>query len=131
YMIYPLNKNNLDIKSKSGINLKDITLESVVNGEITSEDIKISEETLKLQASIAKDNGRNQLGENFLRASELVNIPDKELLNIYNMLRPNRSSEEELLLKAKEIRERYKAFNCSYLIEDAVKVYKKRGILKR
>ena len=90
----------------------------------------ISKETLKLQGKIARQEGRTQLGENFERASELVDIPDEELLIIYNMLRPNRSTREELLNKAREIREKYNAVACSNLIIDAVNVYSKRGILK-
>ncbi|MEG2290993.1 MAG: diol dehydratase small subunit [Clostridium sp.] len=130
-MNYPLSKSSLDIKSKSGKGLDDITIDEVIKGNITGEDIKISKETLKLQGDIAKSEGRKELGENFTRASELVDIPDEELLNIYNMLRPNRSSEEELLKKAEEIKVKYGAVNCSNLILDSVKVYKKRGILKK
>lgn len=130
-MIYPLSKSGLDIKSKSGKGLDDITIDEVIKGNITGEDIKISKETLKLQGDIAKSEGRIELGENFIRASELVDIPDEELLNIYNMLRPNRSSEEELLKKAEEIKVKYGALNCSNLILDSLKVYKKRGILRK
>lgn len=129
-MKYPLSKNNVNIKSKSGKSLKEITVEEVINGKITGEDIKISKETLKLQGEIAKSEGRVQLGENFERASELVDIPDEELLIIYNMLRPNRSTKEELLNKAEEIRAKYNAIACSNLIVDAVNVYTRRGILK-
>lgn len=129
-MKYPLSKSDINIKSRSGKSLSDITIDEVIKGRVTGEDIKISKETLKLQADIANSEGRTQLGENFNRASELVDIPDSELLIIYNMLRPNRSTEKELLLKAKEIREKYNAISCSDLIIDAVNVYKKRGILK-
>lgn len=130
-MSYPLSKSGLDIKGKSGKGLDDITIDEVINGNITGEDIKISKETLKLQGDIAKSEGRIELGENFTRASELVDIPDEELLNIYNMLRPHRSSEEELLKKAEEIKVKYGALNCSNLILDSLKVYKKRGILRK
>ena len=129
-MNYPLSENNYNIKSKSGKTLGDITVDEVINGNVTGEDIKISKEALHLQGQVAKENGRQQLGENLERASELVDIPDEEILNIYNMLRPNRSTEQQLLSKAKEIREKYGAVKCSYLIEDAVRVYKQRGILK-
>ena len=129
-MKYPLSKSNVDIRSKSGKSIDQITIDEVINGRVTGEDIKISKETLKLQGKIARQEGRTQLGENFERASELVDIPDEELLIIYNMLRPNRSTREELLNKAWEIREKYNAIACSNLIIDAVNVYSKRGILK-
>lgn len=129
-MNYPLSKSNINIRSRSGKSIKEITIDEVINGKVTGEDIKISKETLRLQGEFAKSEGRIQLGENFERASELVDIPDEELLIIYNMLRPNRSTEEELLLKAIEVKEKYNAISCSNLIIDAVNVYKKRGILK-
>lgn len=130
-MIYPLSQSDLEIKSKSGKNLEDITIDEVINGNVTGEDIKISKDTLLLQSKIAKDSGREQLGENLKRASELVDVPDEELLKIYNMLRPYRSTELELLNKVKELKEKYNAVKCSELIMDALEVYKKRGILKR
>ncbi|GAB6170168.1 hypothetical protein JCM1393_26280 [Clostridium carnis] len=129
-MKYPLSKENVEIKSKSGRRLDDITIDEVIKGNITGEDIKISKETLNIQGEIAKKEGRYQLGENLERASELVNIPDDELLIIYNMLRPYRSTEKELLEKAKELEVKYNAFKCSNLVLDAIKVYKKRGLLK-
>lgn len=129
-MKYPLSENDFNIKSKSGKYLKDISIDEVIKGNITGEDIKISKETLKIQGEIAKKEGRDQLGENFERASELVEIPDDELLIIYNMLRPYRSSEDELLQKAKEIKVKFGAIRCSELIMDALKTYKKRGILR-
>ena len=129
-MKYPLSTSDIDLKSKSGKSIDQITSYEVINGRVTGEDIKISKETLRLQGEIARQEGRTQLGENFERASELVDIPDEELLIIYNMLRPNRSTKEELLNKAKEIRDKYNAIACSNLIMDAVNVYSKRGILK-
>ncbi|MBX7408465.1 diol dehydratase small subunit [Clostridium chauvoei] len=127
---YPLSENDFNIKSKSGKYLKDISIDEVIKGNITGEDIKVSKETLKIQGEIAKKERRDQLGENFERASELVEIPDDELLIIYNMLRPYRSSENELLQKAKEIKVKFGAIRCSELIMDALKTYKKRGILR-
>ncbi|WP_311734726.1 diol dehydratase small subunit [Clostridium chauvoei] len=129
-MKYPLSENDFNIKSKSGKYLKDISIDEVIKGNITGEDIKVSKETLKIQGEIAKKERRDQLGENFERASELVEIPDDELLIIYNMLRPYRSSENELLQKAKEIKVKFGAIRCSELIMDALKTYKKRGILR-
>ncbi len=130
-MIYPLSQSDLEIKSKSGKRLEEITIDEVINGNVTGEDIKISKETLLLQGKIAEQSGREQLGENLKRASELVSIPDDELLKIYNMLRPYRSTELELLKKANELKEKYNAMKCSELIMDALKVYKRRGILKK
>ncbi len=38
---------------------------------------------------------------NFQRASELVNVPDDVILDMYNKLRPNRSTKKELILMAR------------------------------
>ncbi|MEE1113908.1 MAG: diol dehydratase small subunit, partial [Eubacterium sp.] len=48
---------------------------------------------------------------------------------MYNKLRPNRSTKEELLAMAKELLETYKAPNCAKLVLEAAEIYEKRGIL--
>ena len=52
----------------------------------------ISSETLLHQAEVAEQAGRRQLGENLRRAAELVPVPDDFLLQVYNALRPHRST---------------------------------------
>ena len=129
---YPLSQNMPpeQIKSKTGKSLGDININNILDGKITADDIKISKETLLMQSEIAKEAGRPQLNDNFVRASELIEVPDKELLEIYEKLRPNRSTKSELLEIARRLEEKYKATNCSKLVLDAIKVYEKRGILK-
>lgn len=129
---YPLSRNMSpeDIKSKTGKSLKDITIENILEGEVSSEDIKISKETLLMQGEIAEKAGRPQLKDNFVRAAELINVPDKILLNIYDKLRPNRSTKKELLSLARELKEKYGADTCSQLVLEAAEVYERRGILK-
>src|SRR5665647_3667706 len=97
------------IKSKTGKSLKDISITNILDGKITADDIKISKETLLMQGEIAKEAGRPQLNGNFVRASELIEVPDKELLEIYEKLRPNRSTKSELLEIARRLEEKYKA----------------------
>ena len=49
-MRYPLGEYEKDsIKSKTGRNLTEITLDEVMKGHISSDDIKISKETFKAQ----------------------------------------------------------------------------------
>jgi propanediol dehydratase small subunit len=131
-MKYPLSQNMRpeDIKSKTGKSLSEINIENILNGNVNSEDIKISKETLMLQGEIAEKAGRPQLKQNFVRASELINIPDKLLLEIYDKMRPNRSTKEELIAIACELREKYDAEACSKLVLEAAEVYEKRGILR-
>ena len=129
---YPLSQNMPPekIKSKTGKSLKDVNIKNILEGKITADDIKISKETLIMQGEIAKEAGRPQLNDNFVRASELIEIPDKELLEIYEKLRPNRSTKSELLEIANRLDAKYGAAHCSKLVVDAIEVYEKRGLLK-
>ncbi|MGS9379386.1 diol dehydratase small subunit, partial [Salmonella enterica subsp. enterica serovar Infantis] len=75
--------------------LDDLTLEHVLSNQVTAQDMRITPETLRVQASIAKDAGRDRLAMNFERAAELPAVPADRILEIYNALRPYRSTKEE------------------------------------
>lgn len=127
---YPLGQNEAGtITSKTGKQLSQITLEEVKRGNVTAEDIKISSEMLKRQGQVAAAADNPQMEANFERASELVNVPDDVILNMYNKLRPNRSTKNELVLMAKELLEKYQAPHCAKLVLEAAEIYEKRGIL--
>lgn len=129
-MRYPLGEYEKHlIRSKTGKKLDDITLEEVKKGNIKSDDIKISKEILHKQSQIAKENDNPELARNFVRASELVDIPDEIILKIYNCLRPNRVTKEELLAMARKLSEEYGAVNCAKLVLEAAEIYEKRGVL--
>lgn len=119
-----------NIKSKTGKKLSDITMENVLNGYISLEDVKISRDTLLTQGRIAEEHGRPQIKKNFERAAELTEVPDGVILKIYEALRPNRSTKGELIAIADLLKSKYKAPECAQLVLDTVKVYEKRGILK-
>ncbi|MBU3102553.1 diol dehydratase small subunit [Clostridium gasigenes] len=128
---YPLaTKRPECIKTPTGKKLEDITLENVLNGEIKPEDVRISPETLEMQAQIAEGMNRDAIARNFRRAAELINVPDDRILEIYNALRPYRSTREELLLIAKEFEEVYNAKVNAEFIREAVEVYGKREKLR-
>ncbi len=129
-MNYPLGEYEKDtITSKSGKKLKDITLQEVRNGNVTAEDIKISKETLMKQGQVCRENDNPIMAENMERASELVDVPDDVILKMYNKLRPNRATYEELVLMAQELLEKYKAPRCAKMVLEAAEIYKKRGVL--
>lgn len=129
-MRYPLGEYEKDsIRSKTGKRLSEITLEEIKKGNVTADDIKISKEMLYNQGQIAKSNDNPGLAKNFERASELVDVPDEVILDMYNKLRPNRSTKLELANMAKELLEKYNAVNCAKLVLEAAEVYEKRGIL--
>ncbi len=129
-MRYPLGEYEKDsIKSKTGKKLTDITLDEVMKGHISSDDIKISKETLKAQGQVARECGNDPMEKNFERAAELVDVPDEVILKMYDKLRPNRSTKLELVMMAQELIEKYNAKNCARLVMEAVEVYEKRGVL--
>ena len=129
-MRYPLGELEREqIRSKTGKKLTEITLDEVMKGHISSDDIKISKEMLKAQGQVAKETGNDPMEKNFERAAELVDVPDDVILKMYDKLRPNRSTKLELVLMAKELLETYNAKNCAKLVLEAAEVYEKRGIL--
>ena len=129
-MRYPLGELEKEqIRSKTGKKLTEITLDEVMKGHISSDDIKISKEMLKAQGQVAKETGNDQMEKNFERAAELVDVPDDVILKMYDKLRPNRSTKLELVQMAQELIEKYNAKNCARLVMEAAEVYEKRGIL--
>lgn len=128
---YPLGQKRKDlIKTKTGKKLEDITIEEVLNGNVTPEDIKITPEVLLYQAEIAESVGRNQFATNLRRAAELTLVPDARVLEIYNALRPYRSTKQELIDIADELENKYNAKMNANLVREAAEIYEKRGRLK-
>lgn len=127
---YPLATHRPELlHTPSGKRLDQITMESVLSGEVTAEDLRISPETLRLQAQIAEANGKVQLSENFRRAAEMTALPDEKVLDIYNALRPRASTKQQLLDIAEDLESSYAAVLCGELIREAAEVYERRGVL--
>ena len=128
---YPLGQSEADtITSGTGKKLSQITLDEVKKGNVTADDIKISAETLKKQGQVAREADNPTMDANFQRAAELVNVPDDVILDMYNKLRPNRSTKKELVQMAQELLQKYKAPHCAKLVLEAAEIYEKRGILR-
>ena len=106
--LYPLSEKHSEIlRSHSGKKLSEINMEQVIVGSVTAEDIRISRESLILQAEVARQAGKSQLAMNFIRSAELIEVPDDEILKMYNMLRPFRSTEKELSDLITELETKY------------------------
>lgn len=128
---YPIATNRPELlRTPTGKTIDDITIERIVNGEVNAKDIRIAPETLELQAQVAEDAGRVPLAKNFRRAAELTVVPDDRILEVYNALRPNRSTREELLAIANEFENKYNATINAAFIREAADVYGQRDILK-
>jgi propanediol dehydratase small subunit len=129
---YPLRDSKADeLFTHSGRTLSDITAAAIAAGELTGEDLRTHADTLRQQAQIAREGGYPQLAANLRRAAELTDVPNEELLKIYELLRPERASYDELLRLADYLEETYKAEENAAFIKDAAEVYKERNLLRR
>jgi propanediol dehydratase small subunit len=128
---YPLGTKRRDIlKSPRGIPFDELTLENVESGKVSFEDFSISPDVLKMQGDIASSAGRTQIALNFGRAGELTKIPDARILQMYNSLRPHRSTKDELLAIADELQNQFGATVCAGFVREAADVYQRRKLLK-
>jgi propanediol dehydratase small subunit len=125
---YPLAENGRDeAHTSSGRQVSEIALDAVVRGEITPDDIRISPEVLRQQADFAQEGGNPQLADNLRRGAELVAFSDDELLELYESLRPGRSSALELDALADRLEAR-DATSCAALVREARGAYVRRGL---
>jgi len=127
---YPLAETRSDkIRGQRGKSLDDITLDAVMAGKVTMEDLRITPQALADQAEISRAAKRPTLALNFERAAELVGVPQDFIMSSYEMLRPGRAkSKEQLLEVAKTFRKTYKAGRMAKFIEEAADVYERRGL---
>jgi propanediol dehydratase small subunit len=129
---YPLGQKRPDlVRSATGLSLNEITLEKAASGKLTFDDVRIRPETLEYQAQICESAGRPHLAKNLRRAAEMTRIPDARVLEIYNALRPYRSTKQELLDIASELENKYQAKICAGFVREAVQVYEKRNRIKK
>jgi propanediol dehydratase small subunit len=129
---YPLAETRPDeVKGQRGLKLSSITLDAVLAGEVTMEDLRITPEALRAQADIARDAGRPTLARNFERAAELVAVPQDFVMQVYELLRPGRATEKQQLLDAaRTMRETYGAAGIADFIIEAAETYEERGLFK-
>ncbi|XVE33990.1 diol dehydratase small subunit [Wukongibacter baidiensis] len=129
---YPLAEKRPElVKTPTNRKLEDITLEAVLSGSITANDVRIAPETLELQAQISESVGKDAFARNLRRAAELIAVPDDRILEIYNALRPYRSTKQELLDIAEELESKYDARINGAFVREAAQVYDERNRLKR
>ena len=128
---YPLGETAPDVlQAASGRAFRDVSMDAVLNGEITAEDLRVRAETLEAQAEIARQAGFERIASNLMRAAELTRVPNTELLKMYEALRPRRSTYEQLLELAIRLEEQYHATYTAGFMREAAEVYKSRGLLK-
>jgi propanediol dehydratase small subunit len=105
------------------------TVEAAVDGKLQLADLRMDPATLAHQAVVAEEGGNPQLAENLLRAAELAVIDDEEVMNLYEALRPHRSTVEQLEALRVSLEARG-ASRCAELVRQAAVVYARRGLLR-
>ena len=119
------------VRTASGRTLDELNIKALLADELTAEDFRISGETLHRQADAAEAAGYRQLAENLRRAAELTGISNQEVLDIYNALRPNRSTYNELIALAYRLENDLDAPLTAVFVREAAEVYQERDILRK
>lgn len=118
------------VRTASGRTLDELNIEALRASGLTAEDFRISAETLRRQADGAEAAGYRQLAENLRRAAELTSVSNQEVLDIYNALRPGRSTYDELIALAGRLENDLDAPLTAAFVREAAEVYAERGIFK-
>ena len=128
---YPLGEEQPErIRTRTGLALDEVTLEAVRASRLRAEDFTIHADTLRMQAEIASAAGYGQLAANLVRAAELVDVPNERLLEIYEALRPNRATHQELLDLGKSLETHYGAKESARFIYQAADANRTAGLLR-
>lgn len=126
---YPLMENAAELRAASGRTADAIGLATL--SELSPDDLRISAETLRAQAAVAQGAGFTQLAENLTRAAELTAVPNEELLRMYEIMRPGRSTYAQLQEMATKLEGTYGATTTATMVREAAEVYRQRNLLKR
>lgn len=123
---YPLGLRRPDlVTTATGRPLAEVELD---RDDIEPHELRATPATLRLQAELARADGRAQLAENLLRAAELATLPDDTILEIYAALRPRRSTAAELERWAAEL-DGLSAPATAAFVREAAAAYERRGLL--
>jgi propanediol dehydratase small subunit len=113
----------------SGRDSSELTVDRLVRDELGPDDVRIHPETLRRQAEVAEQHANPQLAANFRRAAELALLPEEDVLALYDALRPNRSTADELEALAGRLDDLPAPLTAA-LVREAGEVYVRRGLLK-
>jgi propanediol dehydratase small subunit len=115
------------VRALSGKPVEGLTVDAIRAGEVGVADLRIHPETLERQAVVAEEHSNPQLADNLRRAAELTQLPDDEVLGIYEALRPGRSTAAQLTALAGSLADRGLP-RCAALVAEAAEVYARRGL---
>ena len=132
YRDYPLAEKSADkLRTPTGKRIGEVTIEALMADKISPEDVRITPDTLEMQAQVAESRGRDRLAANMRRAAELIAVPDERILEIYNAMRPYRSTKSDLYAIADELESKYGAKVTANLVREAADVGEARDRLKK
>jgi propanediol dehydratase small subunit len=117
------------VTARSGRPATEITVEALAAGDLRTADIMISADILRAQAAQAHEHGYGPFADNLERAAEMTDLPDDEILTIYEALRPFRSTRAELDAIADRL-ETAGAGRCAALVREAADAYAARNVLR-
>ncbi|MDG2356359.1 MAG: diol dehydratase small subunit [Paracoccaceae bacterium] len=121
-----------EVIGNRGKPLSSLMMESVINGNISMEDLRITPQALEQQAEIASSVGRSALASNLKRAAEMTRLSQSEVMAIYELLRPGRAvSKDNLLDVAQRLRNEQDAPLLADFVEEAARFYEKRGLFRK
>jgi len=121
--------NDETVRSASGRSLDELNMEAILNGELTTEDFRISGDTLRHQAEQAEAAGYRQLAQNLRRAAELTTFSNQEVQEMYTTLRPGRTTYPQLMALAERL-DKERAPLTAALVREAAQVYLQRGLIE-
>jgi propanediol dehydratase small subunit len=127
---YPLGARRPDlVRTPSGLAQEGVTLAALRAGSLDADDIRATAETIRRQAAVALEAGRQPLAENLMRAAELATVPAETVLEIYTALRPRRATAAELEAWAERLERELDAPRTAAFVREALAVYEQRGLL--
>jgi propanediol dehydratase small subunit len=112
----------------SGRDVDELTVSAAVDGSVGVDDVRIHPDALREQARVAAAHGNPQLAVNLRRAAELTAIDDGQLIEIYEALRPRRSTQDQLEALAERL-DVVPAPLCAAMVREALAVYRERDLL--
>ena len=130
---YPIAETQPDeVIGNRGKPLSSLTMDAVLNGDVSMEDLRITPRALEQQAQISKSVGRSTLAGNFERAAEMAQLPQDEVMAVYELLRPGRAASKDSLLDvAQRLRDELDAPLLADFVEEAARFYEKRGLFRK
>ena len=130
---YPIAENRPEeVTSSRGKPLSDLTLDAVIDGRVEMEDLRITPRALVQQAQIAGSVGRGALAGNLERAAEMTRLSQEDVMEIYELLRPGRTTSKDSLLDvAQRLRNKQDAPLLADFVKEAARFYEKRGLFRK